>query len=748
MSFFLDLARKFASIGWPVFPLKPRDKKPLISKKRGGNGYKDATTDMTQIEAWARMCPNANVGIATGGAGLVVLDVDGPEGLAQLLEVSAGDIPETLCATTGREGGLHRYYLGTDVSSSQRDGEHLDVRGNTGYVVAPGSIHPSGRVYAWVEPMAPPVRRPEWVGPWVRNRGKTSDKKATPSVQLAGVAPRSSSRRLADRATDGMNDPEPFSWEEAARLASALAAIPAKIDGKLWVSYLFALHDLHWIVDGIDVGLEIANKWSSLSDGVGEGNHEYKGRANIEQRFASFNREYNGKRVTVGSIYADAKARGWVFQPVVAQPEIVNGANGVHALPAALLQDSNAIRFPDTDKYGKPKATCANAVIALRRLGVSCAYDQFHDRMHVAGHPVGEWVGDLTDNAVHMLRVVVRQQFHFDPGTGDMFDAVVQEALQHAYDPVQDYLDGLRWDGVPRLDTWMRDYLGAGDDPFTREVARLSLLAAVRRAREPGCKFDQVIVLEGPEGQGKSSAIELLAGSDNYSDQTILGLDDRAQQEQLNGVWLYEIGDLAKMGKADSEQAKAMMSRTVDRARPAYGRARVDRPRRCILFGSTNADTYLQSQTGNRRWWPVRTTRIDLDGLARDRDQLWGEAVFWEERGASLILPPALWSEAAKIQGTRLDQDPWDDALRRIETYHLRNKTFQAPDVTSEEYRISTRDILDLVLRLPVEKQNPVTAKRVAYCLRRLGWEGPKNIRDEQGIAKGWTKMAGSGTLP
>ena len=139
----------------------------------------------------------------------------------------------------------------------------------------------------------------------------------------------------------------------------------------------------------------------------------------------------------------------------------------------------------------------------------------------------------------------------------------------------------------------------------------------------------------------------------------------------------------------------------------------------------------------------MRTARINLEKLRRDRDQIWAEAVFLEERGTLLTLPPALWGAAAELQDMRRDADPWDDALRSIESVYLKGKPVQSADCRGMEYRIATRDILDLVLRLPIERQTDMTAKRVAFSLRRLGWTGPKVMRDERGPYRGWTKSAG-----
>ncbi len=148
----------------------------------------------------------------------------------------------------------------------------------------------------------------------------------------------------------------------------------------------------------------------------------------------------------------------------------------------------------------------------------------------------------------------------------------------------------------------------------------------MRRARQPGCKFDQIIVLEGPEGKNKSTAIEIMAGKENCSDQHILGVDDKTAQELLKGIWLYEIADLTGIRKADADKVKTFASRKEDRARPAYGHFQLIQPRRCVIFASTNDDQYLQSHNGNRRFWPIKTGEIDIARLKADRDQLWAEA--------------------------------------------------------------------------------------------------------------------------
>jgi hypothetical protein len=436
-----------------------------------------------------------------------------------------------------------------------------------------------------------------------------------------------------------------------------------------------------------------------------------------------------------------------------------SGVNGHHALPPALAgaatpnseggeadpagagQANGFIRFPDLDPKGQKKPTCRNARVAINGLGVVCEHDTFHNKMLVGGHVIDQWAGELSDEATQMLRVVIERQFRFDPGLVNAHDAAVQECLQHAYDPVADYLDSLVWDGVPRVASWLYTYLGAEDSRLNRAIGTLTLMAAVRRVRQPGCKFDQIIVLESPEGRGKSSAIEILAGAENFSDQTILTLDDKGQQEAVQGVWLYEIADFSGMPKSDDEKVKAFASRRFDRARPAYGRARVDRPRRCIFFATTNGERYLKSQTGNRRFWPVRIGRIDLDALTRDRNQLWAEACVMEATGHSLSLPEAFWGEARNMQESRLEEDPWEMTLEAIKP----KEKHATVDGRGTEYRLSTRAILDQHLQVGPEKQNMGTLKRIAFIMRKLGWHGPEVMKIGEDVARGYRKIVGYG---
>jgi predicted P-loop ATPase len=396
---------------------------------------------------------------------------------------------------------------------------------------------------------------------------------------------------------------------------------------------------------------------------------------------------------------------------------------------------SSEPNWPDVtvDKHGKhPKKTYRNAREAIKALGITCAYDEFHDRHLVGGEPIQQWAGELSDAATTVLRQMIVERFGFDPGKDNINDAATALCLENRFNPILDYLDGLQWDGVPRLEAWQTTYLGAEDTPLNRAIGRLTLVAAVRRVRKPGCKFDQIPVWEGSEGSNKSTAIAVLAGEGNFSDQTILTASDKEQQELLRGVWVFEIADLAGMKRGEVEKVKAFASRSHDRARPAYGRRRIDAPRRGILIGTTNDDQYLKSETGNRRFWPITTGTIDIEALRRDRDQLWAEAADVEEQGGSLVLPRELWAEAAVVQDERRQHDPWDDVLANVQGI-----TYPATDGSGElQEWIKVREILAHLSVTP-DRATSEIYRRLKGVMRRLGWNAGKHYfggeRQERG---------------
>jgi predicted P-loop ATPase len=236
-------------------------------------------------------------------------------------------------------------------------------------------------------------------------------------------------------------------------------------------------------------------------------------------------------------------------------------------------------------------------------------------------------------------------------------------ARENPVHPVRDYLNGLKWDRTTRLDAWLTTYLGVEDSHYVQAIGSRFLISAVARVFRPGCQVDHMLILEGPQGILKSSALQALA-SLWFTDRTSrLGSKDSSME--VAGVWLIEMSELDALTKATNSAIKSFITHRHDRFRPPYGKHVVDRPRQCVFTGSINVMSgYLKDPTGARRFWPVACGVIDLKALARDRDQLWAEAVVRFRDGAVWWLEtPELEALATAEQAARFEVDAWAETV-------------------------------------------------------------------------------------
>lgn len=247
-----------------------------------------------------------------------------------------------------------------------------------------------------------------------------------------------------------------------------------------------------------------------------------------------------------------------------------------------------------------------------------------------------------------------------EPAKDKIADALGLIGERRGYHPVLDYLDRLRWDGVPRLDGWLARYTGAAETDLHRAFSRKILCAAVRRAKLPGCKFDHILVLQGGQDLGKSTLIRSLCPDPAwFTDQVKVGADAKETIERASGAWIVELAELDGLGRREANAVKSFVTTTSDKARPAYGRYTVTRPRQFALFGTTNEKAFLSDPTGNRRWWVVLAARCDIDGLIEVRDQLWAEAVQAEPNENLWLDDAILKADAARATEAVSDHGPW-----------------------------------------------------------------------------------------
>ena len=373
----------------------------------------------------------------------------------------------------------------------------------------------------------------------------------------------------------------------------------------------------------------------------------------------------------------------------------------------------NAPGFQDRGMFKRDKKTRAilaknqhNVRLALEKLEVSIRFDTFNKKMCITypdRHFSNHRYEDMQRNKVWLD---VDKAFHFQI-PNDFFDVIVAVlADDRSFNPVLEYLEGLTWDGVKRIDEWLMAYASAEDlGEYTRAVSRLLLMAAAARIYVPGCKFDEMVVLESGQGTGKSSLLRTLCPNPAwFTDDLQLNLDAKRVIENTGGKWIIEASELSGMHASKVEHLKSMISRQVDGpVRMAYARLSVTDPRRFVLVGTTNSHVYLEDPTGNRRFWPIRVGDVLLEELARDRDQLWAEAVSvlknymkpvgnkWELDGEAIRLHKSLYGAAEEEQLERQTEDPWESIL--------------AEAFSTEDVRVATQDVFT-VLGLTVDKQN------------------------------------------
>lgn len=362
---------------------------------------------------------------------------------------------------------------------------------------------------------------------------------------------------------------------------------------------------------------------------------------------------------------------------------------------------------------------------ALEKLKITLRFDEFAQKPWYA---YGDKQGIMQDSMVNAVWLEIDRRFHFRPSKDFFFDVVMDIAMNNPFHPVLDYLKSLKWDGVPRVDTWLIASAGTADTPYVRAVSSLVLIAAVRRVVKPGCKFDEMMVLEsGQQGLNKSTALRTLCPNDAwFSDDLPMTVDSKQIIERTTGKWIIEVAELSGMHKTQVEHIKAMTGRQVDGpARMAYARLPVEQRRQFIMIATTNSHVYLTDITGNRRFWPIRIEGFDIGWIREHRDQLWAEAYTREQAGESIRLDPSLYQHAAVQQERRRSGDPWEHVL--------------AAAFDGDSYRLALDEIFE-TLGVPIERQDDARGKRVAAIMQQMGFR-PMTVTNRKGKAvRGWGK--------
>jgi predicted P-loop ATPase len=715
--------RRYKTGGYRLFPLHQYD---FIAKLPGGilerkgksprdKGWQNLAYPVEELKDWIRRGGNIGVHLREGD---LVVDFD-PRTVAESdkpgrdivleLELELGiDLSQFPCVRTG-SGGYHWYMRmpeGVRVRNEIKGFEGIEFKAYNKYVVAAGCIHPgdkktgehAGQHYTWVND----IQEAGQIPPALLERIAKA-----PRPEVSGVIGEISNEQLKE-CLDQL-DPKSFRSHD------------------MWLELMMASHS----ATGGN-GLAEFQAWST-------GDPKYAADAEIiAYRWDSCDpEEPEGYRL--GTLYMHVLEAGGqlprppietVFEPFA--PTI--DATGRELMKPRLTRYEN----------GQPKPTVANGQQALLAMECALHYDTFRTRAMMEDTYWLEQVYPSARSEVDALTFSMLQGFFIDRfglelSPGRISEAVDTVALKRQINPLAQWLDTLTWDGIPRLDNWLTLYAGVEDNPYTRAVARATILGATARAYEPGIKFDTMLILEGPQGTFKSTIVRILGGDFYMAGLPNKDMGDKDIISALAGKWIVEIEELSTMRRTDAEAFKGFLSKQTDTGRMPYKPASQDYPRRCIFIGTTNPNGsgYLSDSTGNRRFFPVTVGIADTKALERDRDQLFAQAAFaWkaDPRFEALLIPEALWSVAADEQDMRRTQDPWEavfgDYLAKLDETVM---------------KISSQELWFGAMTKSAGTATLADFQRMGIAVAKSGWVPEKNVPTNEGYKRGYRRAGGRG---
>lgn len=724
----LEAALDLASRGWPVFPLfEPKDGwcscgdadcptpcQHARNPKQGG--LKAASVDTAQITRWWKPFPSAGIAIATGAvSGLWVLNVNPDEGAARLaaIEEEHGELPSTMEARTGG-GGRHIYFRNTPSVKLPSDalGAGITVLADGFYVVAPPSMHMSGKAYEWRDGHGPGstiAAIPNWIVEAEKLRLERLSREAHELVPvITGASASEFEDAVALYVQHNMMRKAP--WLPFPTKPSACPICPG--------------------VDTFKAHPSDNTKWVCVSPQHNEGGKRngaiWSGDVldiDAAQRGRSRRKHIEIERYYGAVVRLDENARKHAARAAVVESSMNKVATVTHLLPTpakdAELTNSFAslVAILSHDELAKP-------VLRGRKL----EYDEFAHRHLFDRRPLTEEdVSELRLNIELAHRNAKNEGLCFGPEAIE--SAMKLVAKKNPYHPVRDYLDALQWDGVSRLEDVPKDILNAENSFINRMWFKRWMISAVARIYRPGCQAHHMLVLIHPRGgEGKSSFFRILASEPWFSDNPINISNDRAACHQMQGKWIIEWGEMEALSSAKTnDSVKAFIVRGTDKYLPPYSHFEVERPRQGVLGGTSNKVEFLRDAGGHRRFWPIRVgDRIELDAVARMRDQLWAEAVALFNAGEQWHPTEDERSSGEEIQSGHMTSDPLEPVImewldEREETWvdahgRQQSRTIPRTDETT------VKDILEKCIRMPKAQWEKKHEMKIADILRANGW--------------------------
>lgn len=501
-----------------------------------------------------------------------------------------------------------------------------------------------------------------------------------------------------------------------------------------WIEIIFAVHD----TDSGPDGLAVADAWSAKSD-----KHDPDF---LAYRVWPYARSDRSERITARSLLALAREHGW-DEPswsvardfdftAGAEPETEAPAGAAaitQPLPSGLARTEN----------GEIKATINNVLSVLRHphaLGYKIAFDSFN-ACAMVGNPDGEGMRPFTDSDYVRIRAQLEGRLGFRPVGRELIrDAAELVSSEHNYDSAKEWISAYipEWDGVERVHRFLPDYFASEDREYTRAVGLYIWTAMIGRIQSPGCKADMMPIAQGPQGAGKSEALKAMVPCIDYHVEISLTKSDSEIARMLRGKILVEMDELRGLRQRDVEHLKAFVSRRYEEWVPKYKEFSESFPRRCLLFGTTNADQFLADDTGQRRYLPFRCDHgIRVDAIRRDQAQLWAEAyALWQRYG--VLHADAERLAEAEHEDYRVE-DPWEEIIGRW---------LEEPDVAAEvgagdgtrngDRPLTVPEIAQGALGLRAEYFGAFAAGRIRSVLKEMGYTYRSVQREDGKRARRW----------
>lgn len=737
-------ARRLAGMGLSIIPLHPWDRIKLIEgheKQLGKSPCIKSWMDFmgrratdAELRDWFDGHTDRNLAIVCGAiSGFVVVDADSDEAIAWV----EANLPPTPMMTRTTKG-IHYWFRhpGVHVGNRARiKGTKLDIKGDRGYVVAPGSIHPSGRLYealgeGWGDAELVPFLDPSWI---------------QDEVLAAPSSPLPSAPRAAAGAPGGDGE-----WALGAeqRAWKYLDTVPPRAagEGRNQARFKLACRLARGFNLPDDLVMEMLRAWNAKCPGpVPEADLQ----ASLHNAHHSGGEAYGSALAVPPREPRRPPRRGAGPDPQPPppgapqeggqEPQAPPPADDVPPDPSepygAHVCPWESFAEPLAMHKGEPRRWAGNLAKILRqdpRWGARLALNSMSQEVCWDPGSAGAYAA-VAENFPDRIQEDIENTYHMSFARDEVATKLRAQAVEKTFHPVRRYLDGLpAWDEIDRIDFIPAEILGT-QDVMARIYMRRFCIGAVRRVMCPGTKLDTAVVLVGEQGKRKSSFWRVLAGQDFFSD-TPVELESKDRFLQVNAAWIVEMAEIDGMNSnKTAEEVKAFLSSNKDTFRPPYGRTPITLLRTSVCVGTTNRAEFLHDVTGSRRFWPISIDlpageEVDLGMLADWRDQIWAEALWRMAQDEPHWLTREEEDSRAATSVRFEAEDPWEgimdhalDELRKKRHIEAGKPTLDLSPRATMADGWTVGEIL-LEMSVPAAQHTKSLTSRITNLLRKHGW--------------------------